>query len=168
MKSNRTAVVLGAVVILGSVLALAQTTASCTYTTFQYPGATGTTAYGINDYNSVVGYATLNGSLIGFIRWSNGTFTKVNVPGSSRTLVFGRNNNGTSVGEYLDAKGWHLFFSQVAVTRPSTIRARMRQNCSASTTTTAASEMPEQLTHFLLMQAANVGQQLGCSKSRGC
>ncbi len=109
MKSIRTTVLLGAVIILGSVLAPAQTTASCSYTTFQYPGASGTTAVGINDYNTVVGYATLNGSLIGFIHWSNGTFTKVNVPGSSRTQLFGRNNKGVSVGSYADATGAHGF-----------------------------------------------------------
>ncbi len=109
MKLNRTVVVLGAVVFLGSVLATAQTTASCTYTTFQYPGAIGTTASGINDYNTVVGYTSVNGTLIGFIRWANGTFTKVNVPGSGRTQLFGRNNNGVSVGSYLDANGAHAF-----------------------------------------------------------
>lgn len=109
MYVNRRAVVVTLVVMLGAVGALAQTTASCTYTPFSYPGAIGTTATGINDYNTVVGYASSNGALIGFIRWANGTFTKVNVPGSSRTLLLGRNNNGVSVGQFLDAQGQHGF-----------------------------------------------------------
>jgi len=109
MKFNRKVVAVVAFLGLASLLAVAQTTASCTYTTFQYPGSTGTTATGINDYNTVVGYTAVNGALVGFIRWSNGTFTKVNVPGASRTLLFGRNNKGVGVGEFLDAQGGHGF-----------------------------------------------------------
>jgi hypothetical protein len=106
---NRAVVVLGVFLVLASGLGMAQTSASCSYTTFVYPGSGGTTATGINDYNTVVGYTTVNGALVGFIRWSNGTFTKVNVPGSSRTLVLGRNNNGVSVGQFQDAQGQHGF-----------------------------------------------------------
>jgi len=109
MNLKRKVVAVGAFLVLAGLLALAQSTASCTYTTFQYPGSTGTTATGINDYNTVVGYTAVNGALVGFIRWANGTFTRVNVPGASRTRVFGRNNNGVSVGEFLDAQGVHGF-----------------------------------------------------------
>ncbi|HZQ21868.1 MAG TPA: hypothetical protein VFA89_03635 [Terriglobales bacterium] len=104
----RTALGIGMVVALASAIALAQTTASCTYTTFQYPDASATDATGINDYNTVVGYTSLNGKQIGFIRWANGTFTKVDI-GSIRTELFGRNNKGVSVGVYADANGGHAF-----------------------------------------------------------
>jgi hypothetical protein len=66
---------------------VAQTTASCTYTTFQYPGAVGTRAYGINSYNSVVGVADANGTSFPFIRWSNGTYTKLNAPAATIVLA---------------------------------------------------------------------------------
>jgi len=104
MKIDRTVLGIAMVVGLASAIGLAQTTASCTYTTFLYPGASNTYATGINDYNTVVGYASLNGKQIGFIRWANGGFTKVDI-GSIRTELFGRNNIGVSVGAYTDANG---------------------------------------------------------------
>lgn len=109
MKIVRTVLAIGAVAAFCSAIGLAQTTATCTYTTFQYPGAAATTATGINDYNTVVGYASLNGTLVGFIRWSGGSFTKVSPSGSTSSLLFGRNNKGVSVGQYLDATGQHGF-----------------------------------------------------------
>jgi hypothetical protein len=108
MKINRTFFATGMAFLLASAIGSAQTTASCTYTTFQYPGANGTYATGVNDYNTVVGYASLNGKQIGFIRWANGGFTKVDI-GSVRTELFGRNNKGVSVGSYADTNGGHAF-----------------------------------------------------------
>jgi hypothetical protein len=108
MKIGRTILAIGMVAVSGSAIVLAQTTASCTYTTFAYPGASSTYATGVNDYNTVVGYASLNGKQIGFIRWANGAFTKVDI-GSIRTELFGRNNKGISVGVYADANGGHAF-----------------------------------------------------------
>jgi hypothetical protein len=98
MNRSRTFLGIGAVVVLGSLLGVAQITASCTYTTFQYPGAVGTRAYGINSYNSVVGVADANGTSFPFIRWSNGTYTKLNAPAG--TIVLGRNDKGVTVGYY--------------------------------------------------------------------
>lgn len=107
MKIGRTVLALGTALVFASAIGLAQTTASCTYTTFQYPGASGTYATGINDYNTVVGYASLNGKQVGFIRWANGGLTKVDI--GSRTVLFGRNNKGVSVGVYAGANGGHAF-----------------------------------------------------------
>ena len=90
--------------------ALAQTTASCAYTVFQYPGATSTAALGINHYNTVVGTASIGiGPQFGFIRWPNGTFSKVNIPGSASTVLQGRNDNGDMVGFYTAANAMHGF-----------------------------------------------------------
>ena len=108
MPIGRTVLAVAMIFFFASAVAFAQTTASCTYTTFQYPGASSTNATGINDYNTVVGYASLNGKQIGFIRWANGTFTKVDI-GSIRTELFGRNNKGVSVGVYADSNGGHAF-----------------------------------------------------------
>jgi len=108
MPTGRKVIPIAVLFFFASAIGSAQTTASCTYTTFQYPGATSTNATGINDYNTVVGYASLNGKQIGFIRWANGTFTKVDI-GSIRTELFGRNNKGVTVGVYADANGGHAF-----------------------------------------------------------
>jgi len=108
MKIARTVLAIEIAIVLATAVGLAQTTASCTYSTFQYPGASSTAATGINDYKTVVGYASLNGKQIGFIRWANGGFTKVDL-GSIRTELFGRNNKGVSVGVYADANGGHAF-----------------------------------------------------------
>ena len=111
MRISRSVVTLAAFIIFGAAISIAQTNASCSYTSFQVPGASGTTAVGINDYNSVVGYASDISSrqLIGFIRWADGSFSKVSVPGSMRTILLGRNNKGISVGSYADARGEHAF-----------------------------------------------------------
>lgn len=107
MKFGRPVSAIGLFCALAAAPGLAQTTASCTYTTFQYPGASSTTATGLNDYNTVVGYASVSGKQIGFIRWTNGSFTKVDI--GSRTVLFGRNNNGVSVGVYAGTNGGHAF-----------------------------------------------------------
>jgi len=100
MNRSRRVAGIAAVFIYGTVVALGQNTASCTYTVFQFPGATATIASGINDYNTVVGAASVDGYLAGFIRWSNGTFTKVKAPGADNTLLRNRNDKGVSVGFY--------------------------------------------------------------------
>ncbi len=72
-------------------------------TTLDFPGASDTYAFGINESGTVAGYWDLldaGGNLLayhGFI-WNNGAFTEVNFPGSGDTAVLGINARGDSVG----------------------------------------------------------------------
>jgi uncharacterized membrane protein len=110
MRTIRKITFLGVVVFWCTMFALGQTAASCSYTVFQYPGATATIASGINHYNTVVGSASdSHGVTFGFIRWANGTFTKVMVPGSVETDLRSRNDKGVNVGTYNDSNGSHGF-----------------------------------------------------------
>jgi uncharacterized membrane protein len=72
-------------------------------TTLDFPGASQTSAFGINDSGTVVGSWDLldaDGNLLeehGFT-WKNGAFTEVNFPGSVDTFVLGINARGDLVG----------------------------------------------------------------------
>lgn len=72
-------------------------------TTLDFPGASDTAAYGINESGTVVGQWDLldsNGNLLinhGFV-WKNGSFTQVDFPGSGDTYLFGINARGDLVG----------------------------------------------------------------------
>jgi len=74
-------------------------------TTLDFPGASDTAAFGINESGTVVGQWDLldsGGNLIaahGFT-WDNGRFTQVDFPGSGDTFVGGINARGNLVGEY--------------------------------------------------------------------
>ena len=86
----------------------AQTTEPCTYTLFKYPGTriTSTSANGINQYQTIVGTAQDQaGTVFGFIRYSNGSFKRVAVPGAYNTQLFRRNASGATVGFYQAASG---------------------------------------------------------------
>jgi uncharacterized membrane protein len=72
-------------------------------TTLDFPGASDTFAYGINESGTVVGQWDLldaNGNTLivhGFI-WNNGSFTQVDFPGAGDTYLFGINARGDLVG----------------------------------------------------------------------
>ncbi len=72
-------------------------------TTLDFPGASQTSAFGINEFGTVVGAWDLldaDGNLLaehGFT-WKNGAFTEVNFPGSVDTAVLGINARGDFVG----------------------------------------------------------------------
>jgi hypothetical protein len=71
-------------------------------------------AYGINSSGQIVGefyYYIFNerGPAHGFLRNTNGSFTTIDVPGSSSTDVRGINDSGQIVGEFWDSKGGHGF-----------------------------------------------------------
>jgi uncharacterized membrane protein len=72
-------------------------------TTLDFPGASQTSAFGINESGTVVGLWDLldaDGNLLaehGFT-WKNGAFTEVNFPGSVDTGVLGINARGDFVG----------------------------------------------------------------------
>lgn len=98
----------------GVSVSVGQTTASCTYQTFQYPGSSHTLASGINRYGTIVGTVDnldSRGNIVefGFIRFSDGSFQKINAPGSIRTRLNRRNASGATVGQYLNANGNHGF-----------------------------------------------------------
>ena len=76
-----------------------------TYTSFNYPGAQYTQAYGINDAGTIVGYYGSYGFSL-----TNGTYTTLNYPTSFWTVASGINNTGTIVGYYDDVSGIHGFF----------------------------------------------------------
>ena len=72
-------------------------------TTLDFPGASDTIAFGINESGTVVGQWDLldsNGTLLinhGFV-WKNGSFTQVDFPGAGDTYLFGINARGDLVG----------------------------------------------------------------------
>src|SRR5208283_303410 len=88
---------------------------SYTYTSFDYPNATGTYAWGINDRSSsaiingsgqtgqVVGeYQDTAGNTHGFLL-SSGTYTSIDYPGAVSTVAYGINNLGQIAGAWLDS-----------------------------------------------------------------
>jgi uncharacterized membrane protein len=74
-------------------------------TTLDFPAASDTYAFGINQSGVVVGYWDIVDALgnvlaiHGFV-WKNGAFTEVNFPGSADSVVLGINAEGDYVGEW--------------------------------------------------------------------
>jgi Divergent InlB B-repeat domain/FG-GAP-like repeat len=82
------------------------TTSSCTLplivTSFEFPGAVSTSAFGINDAGQIVGsYVDSSGREHGFLK-TGSTFTTIDYPGANTTTTraTGINNSGTIVGCY--------------------------------------------------------------------
>lgn len=76
------------------------------FQSISYPKAPGATrALGINNLGTIVG----SGGSDGFVL-SNGKFTTVRFPGSSRTVAAGINDSGVIVGSYADTTGFSLGF----------------------------------------------------------
>lgn len=74
-------------------------------TTLDFPGATDTYAFGINDLGTVVGYWDLldaNGNVLAYhgFTWLKGAFKEVNFPGSVDSSVLGINDRGDLVGAW--------------------------------------------------------------------
>jgi hypothetical protein len=74
----------------------AQTKATCDHwTTFKSFSASG-----INQWNTVVGTGTLaDGSIVGFVRYSNGGVTTYKFPNATQTHFSKRNKDGVTVGD---------------------------------------------------------------------
>jgi hypothetical protein len=73
------------------------------FTTIVFPGATSTSARGINNSGDIVGsYLSVDGIWHGFLRDSGGNFTTIDYPGASDiwTLPYAINNSGAIVGYY--------------------------------------------------------------------
>jgi len=83
--------------------ALAQTSTAVAYkyANLTFPGATTTSANGINNGNVVVGaYTDSSNASHGYI-YSAGTYTAVNYPGAAQTSVLG-------ISDYNDIVGWYM------------------------------------------------------------
>jgi len=98
--------------LLSSVFVSAQT-----FTTIDFPGATQTDAFGINNLGDVTGfYVGPNYDFHGFLL-SGGVFTTADVPGSTFTLAYGINDSKVIVGAYGDSSNVrHSFVQQGAST----------------------------------------------------
>jgi parallel beta-helix repeat protein len=74
------------------------------FTMIDYPGATGTYAYGINNGGDTVGDYVVAGVYHGFLL-SGGKFTSIDYPGAKATHGYGINAQGDVVGFYADTGG---------------------------------------------------------------
>jgi len=104
-----------ALVVLSVAIALAQTPTNTTsatspavisgsfsFTAFNFPGATGTRATGLNDHGDIVGdYRDSSGVPHGY-QLTHGTFTSFDPPGSVLTRGIAINNLGVIGGHFLD------------------------------------------------------------------
>ncbi len=97
------------VALLAALVMAVQAFAGEKITTFDVPGAgvgngQGTEAIGVNARGSVVGwYNDQNNVSHGFVRHPDGTFTKFDPEGSTRTRAFAINFESATAGFYLDA-----------------------------------------------------------------
>ena len=79
------------------------------FATIEFPGATLTTAAGIDDHGQIVGaYVDSTGQSHGYLD-TNGSFTTIDVPGATLTVAYGINDRGQIVGDYVDGTGIHGF-----------------------------------------------------------
>lgn len=94
---------LGILLLVGVGHAQAKSPVSFNFTSFDYPGATGTIGYGINQGGIIVGYyVDAAGGEHGFIRLLDGKLQKVDYPGAVGTVLFGINDSKEAVGLYND------------------------------------------------------------------
>jgi hypothetical protein len=73
------------------------------FTILNYPGATSTVAYGINNEGVVVGGYNAGGVEHGFL-WYRGYYQTLDVPGAADTFITTINDNGDLGGAYIDKK----------------------------------------------------------------
>jgi uncharacterized membrane protein len=85
---------LGTITLFASLTGRAHATIY-SFTTIDVPGATSTSAYGINDSGQIVG--SYNNNSHGFLDTA-GTFTTIDVPGAFITVASGINNSSQIVG----------------------------------------------------------------------
>lgn len=97
--------------MLGFGLALSPTAAAGedpTFTTIDFPGASFTSAVGINPQGDIVGAYVSAGVLHGYLL-SGDSFTTTDFPGASGTVPRGINPRGDIVGIYVSAGVSHGF-----------------------------------------------------------
>jgi hypothetical protein len=74
---------------------------------FDPPNSTRTVPTDIADDGTIVGYYNVGGAVHGFVRAPNGSFTTVDVPGSTDTEILSINYNGKLAGKYYDGTVEH-------------------------------------------------------------
>lgn len=79
--------------------------ADYSYITVDYPGASSTSARGINDVGDIAGSYTDAGGLLHAFLLQDGKFTSSDFPGTTATIATAINNAGEIVGYYTDAGG---------------------------------------------------------------
>lgn len=78
------------------------------YTTFDFPGATGTFSFGINDFGQIVGIPNDAGNQQSFLKDGN-SFTIIEIPMAISTQAYGINNSGQIVGTTAGINGFGAF-----------------------------------------------------------
>src|SRR5947209_6785567 len=71
-----------------------------TYTAIDFPGATSTSAWGINSHGDVVGVYTLGDTSVHGFLFSGGEIVSIDYPGADTTHTWGINDHGGIVGDY--------------------------------------------------------------------
>jgi probable HAF family extracellular repeat protein len=97
--------------------------ATFSFTQIDAPGATDTSARGINDAGQIVGTFSDSTGFHGFLN-AGGSFTQIDVPDATNTQAFGINDAGQIVGLFIDSTGEHGFLATptaAPVPEPSTI-----------------------------------------------
>jgi len=82
------------------------------YTTIDYPGASQTKAFGINNAGKIVGWYEDATGVHGFL-YDGTTYTTFDYPGASWTEAYGINDRGDIVGRYKDASGTYHGFAAI-------------------------------------------------------
>ena len=88
--------------------ALAQA-AGYKFTSFQYPGASGTIFTGVDDTNRMTGYATVGGNPLGIFVTAAGSLATINPPGSVSSMPKAINRIGGIVGTAYDGTNYSMF-----------------------------------------------------------
>lgn len=91
------------------------------FNTINFPGGTGTDAFGINGSGRIVGlYFDSTGAFHGFLE-NAGSFIAIDYPGARFTQANGINNSNDIVGTYSDALGNEHGFLAVPTPEPNTL-----------------------------------------------
>jgi len=88
-------------VLVSSALSAQSTYIVFKYAQLDYPGASSSTAMAINNSNVVVGWYTDSAGVYHGFKYSNGTYTAINVPNAYETQALGINDLGDIVGAYV-------------------------------------------------------------------
>ncbi len=79
------------------------------FTTIDYPGASNTQPFAINNAGVIVGIYDINLTGPHAFRYENGVYTNIDYPGSAYTYAHGVNNLGVVSGSFADTFGVHGF-----------------------------------------------------------
>ena len=104
----------GAAVLCTLALTLpASSAATFTYTTFDPPGSVLTNANGVNKAGQIVGQYSAGGTTHAFLRNTDGTFTTIDPPGTTRgSAAYGIDKSGRIVGFLSDTTMTHGFLRE--------------------------------------------------------